>query len=65
MAGGWTASVRWGWSLFGLSCQEGRPRAAILPSLPSHYRAGCVTLGCHLTSLFLDPVQPLMSAKSW
>lgn len=54
-----------GWSLFGRSCQEDRPRAATPPRIPSHYPAGCVTLDSHLTSLFLDTVQPLMSAKSW
>lgn len=32
---------------------------------PCHYPAGCVTLDIHLTSLFVDPVQPLMSARSW
>lgn len=31
---------------------------------PCHYPDGCVTLDSHLTSLFLNPVQPLMSARS-
>lgn len=57
--------VPWGWSLFGPSCQEDRPRAATRPCIPSRYPAGCVTLDSHLTSLFLGPVQLLMSAKSW
>lgn len=63
---GWRPdSVRWGGSLFGWSCQADRPGATAPPCCPSHHPAGCVTLDSHLTSLFLDPVQPLMSAKPW
>lgn len=47
-----------------LELPGGQARAAS-SRFPSPPAAGCVTLDSHLTSLFLDPVQPRVRAEPW